>query len=223
MTHLTAFLCPLARRGQWTPVGRGARPPQAGRNAASGQRNAACGGPEWPPGCPMGLRAALARCARHRASHRAYPGGHFGPSNESLSMTFGITGDLHRCPSCQGRPIAADQQVRPKRSLWPGPDHAVCYRHRQSGAGSAGPMSVSPRRERRSGAHKSALTTSRRSVVRGRPKVLANGMNGSVSAHSHQSCRLRSAGHRAHTSPEWSQSTCCASVIARHNYRITTN
>ncbi len=27
MTHLTAFLCLLARRGQWTPVGSGASPP----------------------------------------------------------------------------------------------------------------------------------------------------------------------------------------------------
>jgi hypothetical protein len=54
MTHLTAFLCPLARRGSR----RGARAPQAGRNAASGQRNTTSGGPEWPPG---GV-TMLARC-----------------------------------------------------------------------------------------------------------------------------------------------------------------
>ncbi len=34
-THLTAFLCPLVRRSSRP----GANPPQAGRNAASGQRN----------------------------------------------------------------------------------------------------------------------------------------------------------------------------------------
>ncbi len=39
MIHLTAFLCPLVRRGQGTPGRRGASPPQAGRNAASGQRS----------------------------------------------------------------------------------------------------------------------------------------------------------------------------------------
>ncbi len=83
MTHLTAFLCPLVRRGSRC----GAHPPNAGRNAASVQWTAASGGSKWPPGCV----AMLARCARRRASHRAYPGGHFGPSNESLSTTFGIT------------------------------------------------------------------------------------------------------------------------------------
>ncbi len=77
------LLCPLVRRGSR----RGARLPQASRNAARGQRNAACGGSKWP----LGGVAALARCARHRASHRAYPGGHFVPSNESLSTTFDIS------------------------------------------------------------------------------------------------------------------------------------
>ena len=43
MIHLTAFLCPLVRRGSRC----GAHPPQAGRNAASGQRNTAFGGAEW--------------------------------------------------------------------------------------------------------------------------------------------------------------------------------
>ncbi len=54
MTDFTAFSAPLARRG----LRRGARPPQAGRNDASGAENAAFGGSNRLPGCVR----LLARC-----------------------------------------------------------------------------------------------------------------------------------------------------------------
>ena len=51
---------------------------QAARNAASDQKRPASGGAYRGAGGPMGLWAALARCARHRPGsptwHRAYPG-----------------------------------------------------------------------------------------------------------------------------------------------------
>ncbi len=46
------------------------RSPQAVRNAAGGQKRPAFGGASRAAGCV----AVLARCARHRAAHRAYPG-----------------------------------------------------------------------------------------------------------------------------------------------------
>ena len=51
------------------------RSPQAVRNAAGGQKRPASGGASRAAGCPVEFRAVLARCARHRAAHRAYPGG----------------------------------------------------------------------------------------------------------------------------------------------------
>jgi hypothetical protein len=63
------------------------RAPQAVRNAASGQRHAACGGAKWPPG---GV-AALARCvciALHTAPTQEAISP---PSNGPISRTFGIS------------------------------------------------------------------------------------------------------------------------------------
>jgi hypothetical protein len=57
-----------------------------------------------------------------------------------------------------------------------------------------------------------ALTTSRISVVRGRPNSRGGGNKASVSAHSHPSRRLHSADHRGDSAVEWFQSTSCAPV-----------
>ena len=96
MTLLIAIVCPLVRR----ELRRGAGPPQAARNAASGQRIAGLvgrmgGGAPRSLGCvapgPNGLaRPACAkpelrfgegRCARHRAARRACPKGRLASIN----------------------------------------------------------------------------------------------------------------------------------------------
>ena len=62
MTHVTALFCPLVRRGSRGGVDI----PQAARNAASGQNNAAFGGAKSIHGCV----APLARCAASRRATR---------------------------------------------------------------------------------------------------------------------------------------------------------
>ncbi|MEM7443513.1 MAG: hypothetical protein AAF414_09320 [Pseudomonadota bacterium] len=65
MTHVTALSCLLVRRVS----GGGVATPQAARNAASGQDNAAFGGAKSRHG---GV-TPLARCLKHRAARRALP------------------------------------------------------------------------------------------------------------------------------------------------------
>ena len=124
MTNLTAFLCPLVRRGHGTPGGHGAHPPQAGCNAASGQRNTACGGAVWSPG----RVAALARCARHRASHRAPTQvaisiHHMGEYQSSLVLGVGPASPSCRpirWPPLRPAEISVVAPLRPRRRTAPG-------------------------------------------------------------------------------------------------------
>ncbi len=77
MTPVIAIVFPLVRR----ELRRGAGPPQAARKAASGQRIATFGGPPRPLGCVAPGPNGLARCARHRATRRAYPKGRLASIN----------------------------------------------------------------------------------------------------------------------------------------------